>query len=669
MFKKSSQEQQSLRNPMMVWLYLFGLFFSFAVDGFSSNDFFVFDNGVGRGTWAPEKQARVLKELGYDGISYNLTTQEALAHWQRAFNDEGLKIYGLYVRTYVDGARRYQDELREAIEVLKGSDTIIWMTIEGGTNQRGELDRQAVENVCQVADWAAQAGLRVVIYPHVNYYVETAEDALRIYRQFDRNNVAISFNLYHELRFGNRDRLNEIINKTAPYLELVSINGSDIGTPRDNKILDAGTFDVLSVLGQFKAVGYTGPIGLQCWALPGDDRENLALSMAAWRRLTQRLSIETQTPAEWVALIDRERILKLAESYMSIEPISLRDYPAPADYVGPGDFYSMGDYWWPNPDTEDGLPYVRRDGQSNPGNFVEHRMAVRRMRDAVAALGAAYALHGNDIYAEKAVELLDVFFLAEDRRMNPHLLYAQAIPGRTKGRGIGIIDTLHLAEVPLAIEVLESSSAMTPEVLEGLKQWFADYADWLTTHPQGLAEMNTTNNHAVAYFVQLVTFARLSGKEDKLDLARHHFKEIIMPSQMAPDGSFPRELSRTKPYGYSIFQLDNMSLLSELLSTEDDSLWTFTLPNGRGMKKAMDFLFPYLKDKSRWPYREDIEHYEDWPVRQPCLLLGGYAFGRPDYLALWETLDPDPTDLEVQRNMAVTQPLLWIIKSEEVPML
>lgn len=370
-----------------------------------------------------------------------------------------------------------------------------------------------------------------------------------------------------------------------------------------------------------------------------------------------------------VARIDRERILKSADSYLTCAPISLRDFPAPAEGVGPGDFYSMGDYWWPNPNTPDGLPYVQRDGQSNPGNFTEHRMMVRRLRDAVSALAAAYALHGDEAYARKAVELLNGFFLDENKRMNPHLLYAQAIPGVSKGRGIGIIDTLHLAETAPAIEALRSSGAMTPEILKGLKQWFAAYADWMTTHPQGIAEMNAGNNHAVAYFVQVAAFARLTGDEDKLELSRRRFKEILVPTQMDLNGSFPAELSRTKPYGYSIFQLDNMALLCELLSTDADNLWAFTLPDGREMSTATAFLFDYLKDKSRWPYPADIEHFDDWPVRQPCLLLAGYALGRPDYLALWNTLEADPADAEVQRNMAVTQPLLWLIRAGDVPLL
>ena len=135
------------------------------------------------------------------------------------------------------------------------------------------------------------------------------------------------------------------------------------------------------------------------------------------------------------------------------------------------------------------------------------------------------------------------------------------------------------------------------------------------------------------------------------------------------NGGFPSELARTKPYGYSIFQLDNMALLCELLSTDTDNLWAFTLPDGRNMARAMAFLFDCLKDKSRWPYPADIEHFEDWPVRQPCLLLAGYALGRPDYPAFWKTLEADPTDAEVQRNMAVTQPLLWLICADDVPLL
>jgi hypothetical protein len=129
---------------------------------------------------------------------------------------------------------------------------------------------------------------------------------------------------------------------------------------------------------------------------------------------------------------------------------------------------------------------------------------------------------------------------------------------------------------------------------------------------------------------------------------------------MALDGSFPLELRRTKPYAYSIFQLDNMAILAQLLAKQDPSIWNFTLPDGRGMRRGMEFLYPYLADKSKWERAPDVQAWDGWPVRQPSLLFGGIAFDEPKYLDLWRKLPADPNDLEIRRNMAITQPLLWI---------
>ena len=258
-------------------------------------EFFVFDNGVGRRQWAPEKQAATLQALGYDGISYNFTTKEALAHWQRAFRDRGLKIYGIYVHTWVDGPPKYQSELWDAMEILKGSNTAIWLTVQSRNGVTSGLDQEAVENVREVADKAAAAGLRVVLYPHVNFYVETAEDALRIFKQVDRDNVRISFNLCHELMKGYADRLDEIIEKTAPYLDLVSINGADVPSRRFIQRLDQGSLDVAGVMKKLKSEGYTGPVGLQMVGIEGDIEENLSASIAAWRSIYQEV---LQKPAD-----------------------------------------------------------------------------------------------------------------------------------------------------------------------------------------------------------------------------------------------------------------------------------------------------------------------------------------------------------------------------------
>ena len=368
-------------------------------------------------------------------------------------------------------------------------------------------------------------------------------------------------------------------------------------------------------------------------------------------------------PAPDVAAIDRGRILQAAEAALKQAPVTITHFHAKLSEGGPNDFYSNGDYWWPNPNTTNGLPYVQRDGQTNPANFNHHRECLWQLRNAVAALGAAYKITGDERYVTKAVELLRVFFLDPATRMNPNLQFAQAIPGVTPGRGIGIIDTLHLIEIPRAVEAMEKSPAFPPEVLAGLKQWFAAYVEWMTTSKNGHDEANATNNHAVAFWLQVAVFSQFTGNERLLAECRLQFKEVFVAKQMAADGSFPRELGRTKPYGYSIFQLDNLATLCQVLSTTNDNLWEFTLPDGRGIRKAVAFMYPFLADKSQWPKKPDVQAWEGWPARQPGLLFAGLAFGEQKYLDLWNKLPADPANEEVRRNIAITQPVLWLNNS------
>jgi hypothetical protein len=376
----------------------------------------------------------------------------------------------------------------------------------------------------------------------------------------------------------------------------------------------------------------------------------------------QRLQLlyPSPKPRVDVAAIDRERILKAASAALGIEPLTITKFRAKMSEGGPNDFYSNGDYWWPDPTKPDGLPYIQRDGESNPDNFSQHRLAIRNLRDAVAALAAAYKVTGDDRYVTKAVELLRVFFLDPQTRMNPHLKYAQAIPGRSAGRGTGIIDALHLIEVPVAIQSMQASPAFPPDVLAGLKQWFGELVKWMVTSKNGQEEAAAKNNHAVAFYLQLAVYAGFTGDEEKLAECRRQFKEVFVPNQMAADGSFPAELKRTKPYGYSIFQLDNMTTLCQVLSNDRDNLWTFEFADGRGIRRAMAYLYPFLADKSKWPLKPDVMAWDGWPSRQASLLFAGLALGQQPYLDLWRNLPADPSNPEVRRNIAITQPLLWI---------
>lgn len=365
--------------------------------------------------------------------------------------------------------------------------------------------------------------------------------------------------------------------------------------------------------------------------------------------------------AQMIANQDRDRILKTANAALTVKPFSVTFQRSPLSEGGPRDFFSMSDYFWPDPTKPDGKPYIARDGESYPSNFNEHRLALMGMRDATSALAAAYQLTRDERYAMKAAELLRIFFADSDTSMNPALEHAQVMIGKpAPTRGIGLIDTLHLIEVPMAIRALEGSQALTPALKSGLAQWFKDYLTWFTTSPRGKNEGEQKNNHAVAYWLQVAAFNQLVGDAALHEECVRQFKDVFVTVQMAPDGSFPMETRRTKPYAYSIFQLDNMATLCLLLSRQTPDLWSFEGAEGRSMRKAMNWLFPYLADKSKWPLKPDVQAWEDWPIRQTSLLFAGLSLEEPKYLDLWRKLKPDPAMFEMRRNNAVTQPLLWI---------
>ncbi|PYS39422.1 MAG: alginate lyase, partial [Acidobacteria bacterium] len=348
------------------------------------------------------------------------------------------------------------------------------------------------------------------------------------------------------------------------------------------------------------------------------------------------------------ASFDRQRVLRAANQYLSEAPITITASHSSRSAGGVHDFFSEGDYWWPDPQNPGG-PYIQRDGLSNPDNFVEHRRALMRLSVQIPALAAAWKLTKDSRYAKHAARHLRAWFLDPSTRMNPNLQYAQAIHGRFTGRGIGIIDTIHLVEVARAIQSLEESSALSKTELDGIRQWFSDYLQWMTTSKNGIEEREAKNNHGTCWLMQVAAFAQLTGNGKLLDYCRDRFKNVIVPNQIAADGSFPQELRRTKPYGYSLFNLEAMAIVCEILSTPQDNLWTFQLADGRGMRKAISYMAPYIKDKKSWPLKPDVMYDEQWPMRQSSLLFAGLALNRPDYLDLWKKLPADSSVEEVIR--------------------
>lgn len=360
-----------------------------------------------------------------------------------------------------------------------------------------------------------------------------------------------------------------------------------------------------------------------------------------------------------IIAVRKADILDQAKWAMGQKVVTITDFICSRSAGGKHDFYSEGDYWWPDPRNPDS-PYIQRDGETNPDNFVEHRHAMIRFSTIVGDLAAAYLVTGDKGYANQALQHIKAWFADTATMMNPNLNYAQAIKGRTTGRGIGIIDTIHLMEVAQAIHIFEERGLIPPGLLAGIKSWFADYLRWLMTSKNGQDEMKAANNHGTCWVMQVASFAKVTHDSAILNFCKKRYKDVLLPDQMAADGSFPRELRRTKPYGYSLFNLDAMTTVCQILSDRTDNLWRYTLADGRNMELALKFMYPYTKDKSKWPKRPDVMYWKYWPVAQPFLIFGATAFNNKDYFNLWKRLNHNLTVDEIIRNVPIRHPLIWL---------
>jgi len=351
-----------------------------------------------------------------------------------------------------------------------------------------------------------------------------------------------------------------------------------------------------------------------------------------------------------------KQILAEAGWAMKQAPITVTASFCTRSAGGRHDFFSEADYFWPDPQNPDG-PYINRDGMTNPDNFVEHRKAMIRFSKIIGALASAYKITGDPKYVRQAVIHLKAWFIDPETLMNPNLLYAQAVKGKFTGRNYGIIDSIHLMEVAQGVIVMES--VMDPEATNGIKKWFAEYINWLTTSKPGIEEKLTKNNHSTCWAMQVASFAKLCDNKVVLDSLRIMYKTVLLPNQMGADGSFPLETSRTKPYGYSIFNLDAMATLCQILSTPQDNIWNFQTPDGKSIRKGIDYLYPFVTDKSKWPLKQDVMYWDNWPVAQPFLLFGANAYNEDAWFLTWKKFDHNPQVEEVIRNLPIRHPLIW----------
>ncbi len=298
------------------------------------------------------------------------------------------------------------------------------------------------------------------------------------------------------------------------------------------------------------------------------------------------------------------QLLQLADAALVRAPTSVIDKPAPAPSGDRHDFFAIGAYSWPNPETADGLPYVRRDGVHNPEAYTSERYDKGRFQtfvNDVCLLSTAFFYSGNQAYAAKAKEILRRWFGNPSTRMNPSFRYAAAHPGISDGKHSGIIEGVILIEMLDHLVLLERQRVLDQDEIRIIQNWFRELSDWLVTSEFGRREFLTSNNHGSYYLAQVMTFSSYAQLHERAH-ASVRFAKRQIHHQFSADGSLPAELARSNSFFYSIYGLRAFVILARASEQYGVDLWSYRRPKETAavMAQAFRFMLPYLSGHREW---------------------------------------------------------------------
>ena len=327
------------------------------------------------------------------------------------------------------------------------------------------------------------------------------------------------------------------------------------------------------------------------------------------------------------------RLIKDADKLLDAAPVSVMEKTQIPPSSDKHDYMSLARYYWPDPKKPGGLPYINRDGETNPEiNTIPDHGNLGQMVSAVHTLAFAYYLTGNESYAKHAARFLRTWFLDTATRMNPNLNFAQAVKGLDTGRPWGLIDSRGLAHVVDGIGLLAGYKGWTAEDQNSMVRWFSQYLEWLLTSKNGLGESRASNNHGVFYDIQAGAIAMFVGKTDIARRIVEDAKEIRIGKQIEPDGGQPRELARTTSQGYVRFNLEAFFLLANLSANLGVDLWNYQTEDGRSIRKALNWVVPFIKGNKEWTYKQ-IKKF-DTAEYYPLLLQASIEYSNPSYADL-----------------------------------
>ncbi|WP_159951684.1 alginate lyase family protein [Polaribacter septentrionalilitoris] len=306
------------------------------------------------------------------------------------------------------------------------------------------------------------------------------------------------------------------------------------------------------------------------------------------------------------AVEDYNKLITKVDKLLNVDGFSVTKKTGVPPSKSKHDYMSIGPYWWPNPNTENGLPYIRKDGEINPetrNNFTDF-VEKKNFISAIKTLKDAFYYSDDVKYARKNLAFINTWFLDETTKMNPNVNFGQYVPGQSEGRCFGIIEFDGLIEVVEFLELAKDKGVLDKKTEEGMINWFTDYSNWLKNSKLGIEESTRKNNHATHYDVQLLSILVYLNKIEEVKNYLSTTTKARIFSQIEPDGSQPLELARTKSFSYSVMNLHGFLDLAQIGQEVGVDLWGMESEDGRSIKKGYEFMLPYVTNQEEWSYKQ-----------------------------------------------------------------
>ena len=369
------------------------------------------------------------------------------------------------------------------------------------------------------------------------------------------------------------------------------------------------------------------------FSIPGKGQSPKVFSIDFKNLVTSKLKIKNGDKATLAAY---QNLIHFADKTLSEGPYSVINKTQVPPSGDKHDYMSIAPYFWPNPNTTNGLPYIRKDGEHTPEtkDFTD-KDDIIKMENAVEILSLAYYFSGDEKYAERSTFLIRTWFLSADTKMNPNVKYGQAVKGENEGRKEGVLETRGFAKVVDAIGLLQGSKAWTAQDQKGMQSWITDFLAWMQTSSLGKGEMNADNNHGVWYDAQRLSYALFLEKKDLADeICKNAIKRL--DKEMDNDGYFPKELARTKSLGYSMFITEAFFQIATLAEKTDIDIWNVVTPSGKSLRKGIEAMAPYFLNEKQWTGKQ-IEPFS-FTGSIPIIYMASMKYNHPEYLKAIEKL-------------------------------